>query len=275
MIVYHKKIECSRKPIYVVPLSDIHYGTKNCQKDKLLDQVDWIKNKENCYWLDMGDSSECIVPSDPRFDSRNVDKELIEHLDNLAIHQANWVVKTLAPIKHKCIGKLEGNHEDEVRKRHYFNMQAEICNRLGVPDLGYECFIRLHLSRLGGSHNNITIYATHGFGSGKMPGSKVNTLYNLSKDFLADIYLVGHTHERLGMRRICLGPNREGRIEQYVRIYALTGTYYQSHLQNVESYSDKKGYSPTNIGSVKITIEPFPCGKSGAISKRPDLHISE
>ena len=61
------------------------------------------------------------------------------------------------PIKDRIIGLLEGNHEDVIRRKYHFNPADVMAERLGVPNLTYNAFIRWQIVRDKHSTNTIVI----------------------------------------------------------------------------------------------------------------------
>ena len=84
VIQYETKVPSRSTVLYLVPLGDVHWGTKNCDEDKFLEIVQWIKKTPNAYTILMGDMAEYINLNDPRFDPCNLHPTCRDHLDNLA-----------------------------------------------------------------------------------------------------------------------------------------------------------------------------------------------
>jgi hypothetical protein len=282
-IISHRiKVGVRYPKITIVPLGDIHRGTKNCDEKKLKGTVEWIKNNPNTYWIGMGDMAEYINLSDPRFDIKNIDPELRGEVDNLAAIQKNGIVKLLKPIKNKCWGCLEGNHEEIIRKKYHINIFSLMCYDLGVPELGRGCLMRIILEASNGTTRSFTIYAEHGSGGGRKPGSKVNSLIDLEQYFDADIYLRGHVHEKLGINKHKLALSRMAkgrplRLIEKKKVFALTGSFYRGYIEGTRSYVESKTYPPISTGVVKITVERkkeyFDGKKKNDVLL--DIHVSE
>lgn len=242
---------------YLIPLGDIHLGTKNCDEEKLEKIIQYIKVNKNVYWIGMGDYIEAINYIDKRFDPANLHPRFQNKLDNLVTAQMQYVADLFNPIKKRCIGLLEGNHEETIRKDFQMSPVDYLAGALNVKNLGYVCMIRLTVCRP--STQKIIVYATHGFGAGRYAGGKVNNLLSIGKDFDADIYLAGHTHEKVGIDRDRLVMTLRGEPRLYAKkqLYAITGSFFKTYQQDSKAYTEKKGYPPTPTGVVKIKIEPF------------------
>jgi len=86
----------------------------------------------------------------------------------------------------------------------------------------------------------------------------------IARDFDADIYLIGHTHELLGFRKIKLVNDGDGMRGKKL-IFALTGSFLKTYLLNSHSYGEASLYPPSKTGIVSILID----------AERKDLHIME
>jgi len=105
----------SRKDQFdIYPLGDIHAGVVHCAEKQIKAKVREISENPFALWIGMGDMADCITPGDRRWD----DSVIAPWVDrqNIAESCRNWLVKLFEPVKDKCIGILEGNHELTMRK---------------------------------------------------------------------------------------------------------------------------------------------------------------
>ena len=142
MEIIEKNIEFKskrNKDFTVIPLGDIHLGNKGCDEERLYEVVNYIKNKERCYCILMGDYVDAINYLDPRFDSRQVNSRYILgddktlSLENMIQRQVSDFLRIVTPIKDKIIGIISGNHEETVRKYHHWDITQHLAYELGVP----------------------------------------------------------------------------------------------------------------------------------------------
>lgn len=270
--------------IKLIPLGDVHYGTKHFDREKFTDTCNWLTKDQNAYVLCMGDMAEFISHTDKRFDPQNIDQSLLNNLDNLAETQANYIIKHLRPFSHRIIGMLTGNHEDTIRHHHQFDIQHYMCKELNAPNLSYTAIIRLQFFRNGSptANREVLIYASHGFGGSVSETSAIGRLITMTKDFDADIYLMGHVHKKVAytkQRLHLVGRGSELSLVPKKRIYGLTGTFLRTYTPNTgsSSYAEKRGYSPTATGTLRIEIEPFrhTTVQGKWVELPAHLHISE
>ncbi len=238
-------------------LGDIHAGTIHCVENKIKKKVQEIAETKNAYWVGMGDYAEFITPRDKRFDpAQKAIAEWVEQ-DNIAESQTKWIVDLFTPIKDKCWGLLYGNHEDSIRKFNHDNVQKNICERLGVSNLGFSCFLKLHTSRSGGHNLLYKLAFTHGASSAITEGAKLMALMRWMKANEADIYAYGHCHDYMPKSLSRLAVSEAGKIKQKVSIGATTGSWFRTYTQGlIASYGEQKVYPPTEICCAVFTIDP-------------------
>lgn len=256
---------CERRIIYpsrtdtyrLFPISDAHAGTKHCAEELIKRKVNEIKDDPNALWFGGGDLGEFISMNDSRFDI-GIISDWVKP-DDIVESQRRWIVHLLEPIKDKCLGLLEGNHEDSCRIHFHGDVHQHICEDLGVPNLGYSAFIKLVFSRIDEKSNSklILCHVQHGSGSCITIGAKLNKLQRQMLSFDADIYAMGHMHEILTITTPYLTLDKQNMIKQKVKVGAVTGSWVRAYTQNVRaSYAEKRSYPPTSLGAPIFTIRP-------------------
>lgn len=255
MKVVQKTIKYTRKSLIRIYLvGDIHGGTVHCHQALLEQTIKKIRNNPEAYWVDMGDKCEFISTKDKRWDGGGI-ADWVKP-DYIGISQSDWYMDLMSPIKDKCLGLLEGNHESTWTSQTDTNVQHYISSKLGVPDLSAACFINLSFTRTSVGRN-LTAFFTHGAGSAITPGAKLTRLQRLMDGFDADIVAQGHVHELLTYSRPYLGIDRTLHIQQRVKVGALTGCYFRTYTQDVSSsYGERKNYPPVMLGSPVIVYNP-------------------
>ena len=249
---------------FLYTLGDAHDGTKHFSRTELLRVVKQIKDNPFARWVDMGDKCEFIAPSDPRWDGGAVAEWV--HPDNVALDEANDYISIVEPIKDKCLGMIEGNHEITLKKHYHIDVQNYICKALNVTNLGYSAFIRMNFQRCadkrrgdgaGRTEYSIVGFFTHGAGCAITKGAKVNRLERIMDSFAADIYAHGHVHDLITNSKSYLYLTEEGKIVQKVKVGAMTGCFFRTYSQDIpSSYGEQKNYPPTILGCPHFTIIP-------------------
>jgi hypothetical protein len=262
--------KCSDKEFKLYCLGDIHAGTVHCVEDKVKAKVQEIAQNKNAMWIGMGDYGEWITPKDKRFDPNQCAIADWVEPDNIGESQTKWIVDLFSPIKDKCIGLLYGNHEDSIRVYNHENVQKNICERLGVDNLGYSAFIRMIFTR-GQGHYVATGAFTHGAGCAITEGAKINSLTRFMKSTEADIYGYAHLHDYIPKSFSRLVVNDKGNIKSKVAIGAITGSWFRTYTQGViASYGERKCYPPTEICCAVFSITaPYNGSENGKDTIKP------
>jgi len=250
---------------HIIGVGDIHLGGVGCDKERLQEILDYIKNNDHCYWIGMGDYLESINPDDKRFDPHSIDPEYdIPSLSNLLTTQVEDMIEFFKPIAHRCIGLLAGNHEEKVRLRYYRDVVYDLCKELKVQYLGYSAFVRLRTVRKTkdtmGTRHIYTIFACHGYGAARKAGASVNRLVDVAHSFDADIIMLAHEHKKVASPPILkLSIQKVDELKLFVKkqVAVNTGSFMKGYVVSGKSYVERAMYPPTDLGVVKITVEPF------------------
>lgn len=250
----------------IVPIGDVHIGAGACDEDRLKRVVKRVESEPNTYWLGMGDFADFVLRSDAkRFDPTTLaDWVETRHLADLARYQVDRFVEFVTPIAGKCLGLVQGNHEQNITKYYERDVYLEIVNKikdLGKQEklaLGYEGFLVLTFFRSAEGKRSgasaITIYAHHGSGGGKKEGSKANNLQETLWTIDCDIVLFGHTHNTQTQVQQVLGVVGN-RVVDRVRYGAFCGSYLKSYSE-VDTYSRVKGFRAIPVSGVEIILRP-------------------
>jgi len=245
------KYRSKNDTVLIVPFSDFHIGNKAADKSAIERTVKWIGEYAD-YWFGVGDYCDCIVPSmeEKRFDFEALDRELATPDEQYA-----WVREVLEPIKHKCLGLMQGNHDYVLYKRHGHNHVQELCDKLGVPYLGYSCFLRFRFARQK-HRTTVNMFAHHGHYSGRTKGGKINKARTLDQIFDADIYCMAHVHDMNPDIRPFLKFDNHGNVIEDRKYYVLTGGYLRGYVNGVTTYVERGMFAPTQLGSMAIIMFP-------------------
>jgi len=259
-------------------LSDLHLLSSSCAEKELRRDIKMIADDPQSYWFGGGDYVDYIGYDDgKRFDTDCVAASLsIRDLGVLGKHSVETVRDWLAPIKSKCLGLLLGNHEKQYQKRHQQEyLHAWLCTELGVANLGYSAFVDVvfvreskakktglvldaaAIERNNCNASSFRFFLHHGAGYAQTPGGKLNRLIQFMNAFEADIYMVGHVHDKTGRAHPVLSADQYcAKLTQRLRVGVISGSYLKTYQQGVTSYGEQRGYAPTQIGASWISITP-------------------
>src|SRR5579859_7408919 len=257
------------KTLRLYPVGDVHLGATACDINDFRRTVQMVAEDRDARWLGLGDMGDFIMPSDPRWNMDGHDwKRLGYHKGrptsgNLAVEHVAFIRRELEPIRDKCLGLLDGNHEDAFRKHYFSDPMREIAEAFKVRHLGYTTLIQLDIAKRGRPDNlwTVNIFAKHGATGGGTIGNATNSIQRRAAEWEADVYLKGHVHQYGVTQKVALSyGERDGepRIAKRDRLFMLTGTYllgYQIGVQETTTYSERKGYPPSEIGGGVILFD--------------------
>ena len=246
------------KVLLLAPIGDIHLGSAACAKSHLASDISALVSASKIPGVSvkvilMGDIVDAVGSKDiKRYDPRDIDPDLHGETHRLIQAQLEMAHKYLRPIAPLTIAALEGNHEASITKYHGI-MDAHIdgiCNPLGVPDASYMAHFTL---KFRGFEKKVI--AHHGYGGGRLIGSKVvkvHNLFNICTD--ADIAMCGHTHVRAISDMVQL-HTENGRFVADEKLAVNTGSYLRTFSTETSGYSERACFDPPAIGAPAILID--------------------
>ena len=273
MQLIDREIKCDgRADVFeFYPLGDLHIGSRSCAEKPLRKMVAQIAASRNALWIGGGDYLEAVLPQDiKRFDMDTLPDWILEgdaktirkKLNSILAQQYDRARKILEPIKHKCLGLIEGNHEYQIRKRYNENVVSSLCGRLETPELTDEAVIRLRFKR-NTATATVIIYICHGWGGGRTAGAEPTKLHRMRDEWeIADICLRGHSHifDIIPPKPILEIPRTKSlpkELTQRYRWAANWGCWVYSHASGPSSYASRACYPARPMQTTKIEIKPF------------------
>lgn len=166
--------------------------------------------------------------------------------------QLDGIIELFEPIKDKCLGLHEGNHEEGIFRGSGVDPTKYMCKALNVRNLGWSIFHRFRVGDIEfrGDQNYI-LYSTHGSSNAKLPHTKIRKCLELSKNFEANIYCFGHVHEiALHTETYRELDSRGYGLKVRKRYFILTGHF----LRYEGSYAERMNLIPSKLGVPKITL---------------------
>ena len=261
----------------IVLWGDSHEGNI-AKHDKGVEKIkEWILAKRNRYWVHMGDECDSITTDDKRyaFDPKQ--------RDPIPLQQSRNVVKELRPIAGRGIVMLNGNHNQKLAR--FGNLTRDIvCEGLKVPYGTWSCKVRLVTSDGdGGVRQVCKMFLTHGIGGtiksnakdeeqrrANMKAALKRKLVKKAADCL--IMAMGHTHlllrvppanrllvvddgEEIQQKYLGQGDGAAPYIEPDCRWYANTGSLVKLYQMESETYAERAGYDPIELGYIVVDIK--------------------
>lgn len=255
MKVIIKEFPKDWKKMYILPISDIHYGNSFCDIDKLKRYLNWAMEQENVYFLLNGDLVECAIKESVG----NVYQQKISPQEQLDFMKEFW-----SNYKERIIGITAGNHEMRIYKEVGIDITKELAAYLQVPYEREGLIVKIHV----GSDKNrksrqvpYLIYMTHGWSNARTSGAKLNSMESLSSIIInADIYISSHTHKLISSPEIVFYiDDKNNAVVEKKRYYVSSGSYLR-----YGDYAQMKGLRPVKLGTARIRLD----------GTRKDVHIS-
>lgn len=228
----------SLREIEIMPVADYHWADPNSNHDKIMRDIAYIREHENCYCVLNGDLMDCAIASS----IGDTYGATLSPMDELKA-----CVDLFAPIANKILCVVPGNHEARHYRTNGLDLTELMCRQLGIEDRYSPTtallFIRFGRDEVHNHHKRkvcYTMYASHGNGGGRKEAGKIQRLVDLSTIVDADIYLCGHTHLPAMLKDGFARPNcANSSITYGTRLYVNT-----SAKLNYGGYGDIGGFKP-------------------------------
>ncbi|MBS7251630.1 MAG: metallophosphoesterase [Candidatus Freyarchaeota archaeon] len=248
MLIKPISIKINADKAYLIPIGDVHLGSKNSDLKKLLGYVEWVRNTKYSYVFLMGDI----------FDVATRESESSPFEQEMGINEAmNTMTNIIKPIRKKIIGCISGNHERRLRKYAGLDLLETWCRTNNITYCEDSCVISFDIRSI-----NYVFFAHHTMGGGQTIGGKLNRVAKLVTVFSgADCYLGGHNHSKaLGEDAIYYYNHSTGKVDSKRIMYVDCGSFYAYD----NSYAEAAALPPSHTGAPRIRM-------SGT---KKDLHIS-
>jgi hypothetical protein len=261
-----------RRPITVIPIGDIQYGSDECDFDRFAAHIKETSKDPDTYYIGMGDYVDLASPS-----NRAALKSAMEEgklydtvelsLDRIAEDYLNDVKKVLQPTIGRWLGLLEGHHYWSYSSGD--TSDTRLCDYLKAPFLGSSAMVQVKFECSAGSGHfkdaSFIIWAAHGRGGGKLQSAPLNFLENIVKGFDADVYLMGHMHKQsiARMQRLVGEFGVRSKLRHKDIIMACTGGYLKGYMAGSQrhgraggGYVERGLLNPVSLGGIKINARP-------------------
>lgn len=189
-MIIHKFPE--RQDITIIPIADVHLGARECMEQEFISFIDSIKDKPNVYLVLGGD----LINNATRSSVSNIFEEVMRPSD-----QKKEMAKILAPVAHKILAAVSGNHERRSSKDVDDDPTYDILCKIDREEVYREnmAFVKLQFGELNGAGERNPTYVlclTHGAGGGQLTSGAVlkGERFGYAVDGM-DALIIGHTHK--------------------------------------------------------------------------------
>lgn len=242
---------------HIIPLGDIHLGSEACDESRLDYMCDWIAKRKNVYVYGMGDYTDLARAHDRYAIETQTAQATQDIMDRIYRQESDRIVKKFVPFKERILGLGEGNHRGVLKSG--ISTTQYICDRLNTRFLGYMSYFAINVRQKTkrNSTTQIVLLTHHGIGgSGRLAGATINRVEKLERIAIADIYMMGHDHQK-GVRplsKFVLINHGVFGIKTKKQLLITTGGFLKSYMPNMSSYAVKQAYAPADLGCAKISI---------------------
>ncbi len=255
------------KPLKLIPFGDVHRDSNlHCERS-WQEFLEYAKDQKDAIFLGMGDYTDgCSTSERIVLGNSAVHDTTKKTMEKLYRSEADKLAEELSFMKGKLIGLLGGNH--------YFDFgdgdttDHVLAAQLGCKFLGVCSFIRLSFrfrnstGTMRKSRCSLDIFAHHGKGGGTLAGSTFNTVEKMTGVADADIYLMGHDHNKgciPGKPKLKLnsaGPSAELSVKERTPWYGRTGSFLKAYENGEVSYNVDACRSPLALGWIEFELRP-------------------
>lgn len=223
----------------VVGIADAHSGSIVHMREKFIEYINWIRRTDNVFCFINGDLFENSSGESCRGVS-------VFEQDTRPRDQRTEMVELLAPIAHKILWAIPGNHEDRSRKFDFDPLEY-VCAQLKIPYCSEPIFADVLWNG-----QVFSFYCQHGTGSSQTKGGKMNMAMRPSSwTEFTHFYVSAHVHDENVNHVERMVRDRANRRlitkKQYVVILG-------SFLEYFGSYAPRAGYTPPSRGTVTCEI---------------------
>lgn len=220
-------------------LFDVHFGHSAHKHDKFLKYLQWIKNTPGVYAVIGGDLLENALD-----DGRGMTYDQTENPQT----QFDMMVKFLAPIAHKILIAVPGNHEERTSKKTGFDIMKALADRLDIPYFSGPVWCSIIAN--GYKWN---LFVQHGRGNSQTKGGKMN-MANRPKKFtgLIHFFVSGHVHDAVCENETVITDDPINCRLVYMEQWTIIAPAF---LGWEDTYAYRAGYPPPARGGVAIELD--------------------
>lgn len=171
--------------IQLAPLYDVHIGSGEQDAELFAKHLEWLARTQNVLTWNGGDMCENATKYSP-----GASAICQKGTPNQQLFDA---AKLLAPIQHKMLFAIPGNHEDRTFNEAGLDGAAQLAEHLRLPYFPDYCFCTIKWRG-----NNFRLCAHHGSGAAQTPGAQRNAARKDMPWSHFDLFWTGHLHQPMG-----------------------------------------------------------------------------
>lgn len=259
---FKRDVKCkANEPFYLVPFGDVHFGSPQFSSSHFQRFIDKWRDVPNALFIPMGDYMDRFSTSERKIYNSGFHESSIGTMTDEILEETHAFMDTISPISDRLVGMVEGNHYAMLPGA--MTTTQYMCQQLNVPYMGVLCYFRLNMS-INGACAPITMLVHHGKGGGKLLGSSINTIQDMMRVAVADVYMMGHDHKLATGKTSQIVMDKNGNIRHVTRAFIRTGSFLKAFEDGKASYIADMCGAPCELGAPHITVIPKrETGKNG------------
>lgn len=259
LIYYSHQLDTDFDMLYIVPISDVHYGNPLFSKKHLKGTLEFL-SKPNAYGFLNGDLCESTL----RTSKGEIFKQVGSPED-----QRDDISEMLYPYRKKLLGAVDGNHENRIWIEAGIHIMRDIARNLGIQYRPEGLLHKISFGKGNESHDNRPYtfwgYHTHGYGGARTKSAKAVKVERTASIIHADWYAMSHDHVVNVAPDVYLIPDPRtrperdkkgvetgfmvGRVKAHRKMLVKTNAYLKWG-----GYSEMGGFPPTDLATPLIKL---------------------
>lgn len=263
-------------------LTDLHVGAPDFGESEFRARVQMIRDDPWARWTMGGDGGDLIRHNDRRYSPTELAPRYRMATD-IRLATREHLAELFDPIRDKCWGWADGNHERKMDEVFGGKFGVEVCCDLGIENryVGYRGLINVSFQLTKTQRVPQLIDLQHGWQTGRLKGAFLIQMERELGMTEADIILRGHNHQPNGHVFVTLGVNQSvTRTVKRPRTVLNGGSWRSgyrddlapvnpSRMSEVEGdlWGETKGFRAEPVGGPLLIISLTSGGGSGARSQ--------
>ena len=206
-------------------------------------------------YLGMGDYHDLASSREQKHLNRNdLHETTMESLDEMVERNNRDFCKEIKQMNGNLLGLIDGNHN--WRFPNGVTASEDLSNRMGCEHLGWLCHYTLTFMVDNHKTQAVDMVLCHGRAGGKRAGTSINQVEDLKVIFpIADIYVMGHDHNRGAWPIDVLYRTNHNTIKQKRQFLCRSGSFKRAYENNKSTYEIGRLFRPADLGALKLKIQ--------------------
>ena len=228
---------------WILLTSDIHFDSRVCDRSLLAKHFGQAIERDAPIFV-FGDFFDVMgTKKDPRSHMSDIRPEYMTKKGYLNL-VTNDAIDFCRKYPIAFIG--EGNHEQNITKRHEIDIIEDLCKGIGAEQGGYAGYLRFSFySTTGHGKRKNDVYYNHGSGGNSPVTKGVIQTNRRGVAFDADMFVSGHNHNRWNVELMRQRVDKDGNIRSSAQNHINLGTY-----KGQDDWEKQMGFPSPNKGGV-------------------------